>query len=134
MKIPVDHIPDSGLEIQEDLRPGELNVNRPDIAFSQAVNLSGRITKGLNTFGVDLKIKATMQLTCNRCLDEFTLPLEKKIHLDLPMADLKIIDLDEQVHDEIMLGFPLKPLCCKDCRGLCPRCGQNLNEGKCKCK
>ena len=36
--------------------------------------------------------------------------------------------------EEIILGYPVKFLCKIDCLGLCPKCGQNLNEKKCDCK
>jgi uncharacterized protein len=43
------------------------------------------------------------------------------------------IDISQRVHDAIMLNISLKPLCSEDCRGLCPMCGANLNEGECDC-
>ena len=42
-------------------------------------------------------------------------------------------DLWEIVRQTVILALPLKPLCREDCRGLCPQCGTNLNEKKCKC-
>ena len=37
------------------------------------------------------------------------------------------------IYDNICLELPLKHLCKEDCLGLCPVCGINLNEKKCKC-
>jgi uncharacterized protein len=45
----------------------------------------------------------------------------------------KEIDLSGIVHDEVLLGLPMNPVCREDCAGLCPTCGQNLNEGDCEC-
>ena len=43
------------------------------------------------------------------------------------------IDLTPLVHEQTMLALPTRPLCGEECRGLCPRCGVNLNAGPCAC-
>ena len=43
------------------------------------------------------------------------------------------LDLDELVTTDILLELPLKHLCREDCKGLCPKCGKNLNSGECEC-
>jgi uncharacterized protein len=45
-----------------------------------------------------------------------------------------VIDLADDVRQTVLLSFPLKNVCREDCRGLCSRCGKNLNEGPCDCK
>ena len=42
------------------------------------------------------------------------------------------IELDSPVYEELSISFPSKPLCKTDCKGLCPVCGQDLNEGDCE--
>ena len=44
-----------------------------------------------------------------------------------------LLDLGEGVIEAVLLAVPMKPLCRPDCRGLCPRCGKNLNQGPCDC-
>ena len=44
------------------------------------------------------------------------------------------LPLDELAEEELVLNLPSKNLCRKDCRGLCPKCGRNLNEGLCGCR
>lgn len=44
------------------------------------------------------------------------------------------IDLTEAIREHVILAVPLYPLCSEACRGLCPRCGTNLNEGACSCE
>ena len=44
------------------------------------------------------------------------------------------LDLDELVSEEVSLSLPSKILCKEDCKGLCPKCGANLNVKKCDCK
>ena len=45
----------------------------------------------------------------------------------------QIIDVDDLVREQIELALPMSRLCSDDCRGLCPECGANLNEGDCAC-
>jgi uncharacterized protein len=44
-----------------------------------------------------------------------------------------VIDLLDVVLEQINLTFPIKPLCAKDCQGLCPVCGKVEKDGDCHC-
>ena len=43
------------------------------------------------------------------------------------------VDCDPLIYEQIVLQIPMKALCREDCRGLCPRCGANLNLSSCSC-
>ena len=43
------------------------------------------------------------------------------------------LDLELLARDAVLLELPLAPLCMEDCRGLCPTCGADRNEGGCDC-
>ena len=43
------------------------------------------------------------------------------------------LDSDALLRDDILLELPSKLLCKETCKGLCPKCGKNLNEGSCGC-
>jgi uncharacterized protein len=91
---------------------------------------------------------------CSRCLEEFECPLEFEMEeeyfpvggipggLAVPVSDDvdgfsiggdHILDLNEAVRQNILIGLPSKPLCKVECAGLCQRCGYNLNYGPCHC-
>ena len=60
--------------------------------------------------------------------------------MELGPADLDVatyvdeqIDLEEALRAELLLALPIAPLCRDDCKGLCARCGKDLNEGPCAC-
>ena len=95
-----------------------------------------------------------LELTCSRCLEPFTLPLAADFDLryvpradnagdgeqeveedDLSTAfyDNDEIDLSQLIMEQFQLALPMKPLCTDACKGLCPRCGTNLNTGACDC-
>jgi uncharacterized protein len=44
------------------------------------------------------------------------------------------LDLTPMLREQIILAAPMQPLCKEDCAGLCPRCGQNLNDRRCTCE
>jgi uncharacterized protein len=43
------------------------------------------------------------------------------------------LELADVIKEQVLLSLPVKPLCKEDCSGLCPQCGQNLNQGSCDC-
>jgi uncharacterized protein len=133
MKIHIDQIPESGLELTESCDPARLDLNRPDIKFVEPITVSARVTRGINNVSVELNIGAVMHLTCSRCLQDFTADLSKDVKLNIPGEQTKEIDLTDNLREEIILSYPLKPLCRRDCKGLCATCGQDLNKGKCNC-
>jgi uncharacterized protein len=44
-----------------------------------------------------------------------------------------ILDLTEVIRQDLLLALPMYPVCRSKCKGLCPHCGQNWNEGACEC-
>ena len=79
--------------------------------------------------------EAGFELLCGRCARFFSTNAKIGAFLrayaweDHPEA----IDATADVRDELLLELPGYPLCGPDCKGLCPRCGKNLNEGPCGC-
>lgn len=95
--------------------------------------------------------KLVIEIPCDRCLaavpTDFQLHFEKKVDLDASEddeADEELdeanyidgyhLDVDKLLYNEILIGWPMKILCSKDCKGICSVCGQNLNEGSCNCE
>lgn len=96
--------------------------------------------------------RATAATDCARCLDEVSYDLSGDIEgyfvidgeegeapEDLEgdefslLPESHVIDLVPLIEQALLLELPLVPLCADDCKGLCPRCGANLNEGPCSC-
>ena len=44
------------------------------------------------------------------------------------------ISLQQGIQEQVLMAFPLQPLCDKDCKGLCPQCGSDLNHNECGCE
>ena len=50
------------------------------------------------------------------------------------MGDDAHLDLAPLVREDMLVSMPLQTLCRADCKGLCPQCGQNWNDGPCDCR
>ena len=90
-----------------------------------------------------------LMIPCDRCLEPVEVPFQLSIErtLDMNLTDEeRIANLDEQpylqgynldvdqlVRDELLLNLPMKVLCDEDCKGICNRCGANLNHETCDC-
>jgi uncharacterized protein len=134
MKIVINQIPPEGLSAEDTLIPQKLNLESKDIEFTTPIYVKAKAVKITNALTVDMELKAKFNLNCSRCLEKVGLDLDRKQRLNFlinPRQD--IIDLDEDIRQELILNVPLKPLCSADCKGLCPECGKNLNQGGCSC-
>lgn len=133
MKIYIDKIPGSGLKLAESYEPATLDLDRADIKITDPIDISGKIIKGINNVSVSLRINLTMHINCSRCLEEFLSSFSKEVNLNILIEGRNVIDITDNLREEIILSYPLKPLCRSDCQGLCPNCGQNLNKARCNC-
>jgi uncharacterized protein len=88
-------------------------------------------------------VSGVMMLTCARCLKPFDRVFEIPVQeLYAPEVDPNAdeyplveghVDLEPLIRDAVVLAMPFAPLCRQDCRGLCSRCGGDLNFGECTC-
>ena len=85
------------------------------------------------------RVESTVAHTCHRCLTEWTDPISLGLTEVLGLEgdpdgyplDGEIVDLEPVIRDLILLSLPVVPTCRPDCRGLCARCGGDLNTGSC---
>ena len=103
---------------------------------------------------VKCNLNSELGLMCSRCLSRFRHPVKIKFNEEFfPSLDIQTgtplqapeepgvftideqhtLDITEAVRQYALLEIPIKTLCKKDCAGLCPTCGKNLNQGKCDC-
>jgi len=104
---------------------------------------------------VRARLRSHRRERCARCLRELDLELGLNIEEEFyPLIDVEtgthvepadapgafridehhILDLNDAVRQYATMTMPMQPLCRADCRGLCPRCGQDWNEGPCACQ
>ena len=120
---------------------------RVELAAPLDVDLTARfVGEGVFLRG---RLRTAVRLACRRCLT----PVEQEIDdtVDLLFEPLTEedegvdgevyplpargdeLDLRDVVREQVLLRAPEFALCGEDCRGLCPQCGANLNEGDCDC-
>lgn len=112
----------------------------PPGAVLQADVTLTSIAGGITVTGV---VTAPWTGECRRCLlaasGTLTIPVRELYTEDgdgeetYPLVNDQV-DLEELVHDAVLLELPIAPLCDEECRGLCPVCGANRNEESCRCE
>ncbi len=101
------------------------------------------------------RVRTVVGLACGACLARFEQPLEVTVSEEfyrpgpeakalreelepedflVPVEPGEVIDVTEAVRQNLILALPIAPRCREDCRGLCPRCGADLNRGACGCE
>lgn len=137
--------------------PWEMDAARLD----GPVDFSGRVTNTGKGYLVEGVVQAGATLTCDRCLEPFKAEIEGEVreefHSEASVSERRRMEdqgkdddeasepeewnlfkgetfsLDEVVRDHLVLALPPKFLCRAACKGMCSRCGQNLNEADCAC-
>jgi uncharacterized protein len=119
-----------------------------DVALQEPVVVGGRLqATGEGRFYWHGTLRTILGAECRRCLTRVVVPVSAEIGalfaqdpeaLDdpdsYPLApNATEVDLTPAVREELILAVPRYVLCRDDCRGLCPRCGQDLNAGPCGC-
>jgi uncharacterized protein len=124
--------------------------DQPQVSLAGLVRLM-HVIDGVLAQG---NLSAELTLPCVRCLDPVKVPLEIPLEETFaPTIDIvtgqtvrpeeedralwidehHILDLSEVLRQDILVALPVHVVCSPDCRGLCPTCGKNLNEGDCDC-
>lgn len=134
MKIDIRQVPEEGLTLSEDFDPKALDLDTDLIKFLSPVTAKVKVSKSYRAVSALLTLNARVRITCSRCLKDQEKDLSKSVALNFAVdkSDF-IIDFDPEIREEIILDYPVNPLCKSDCNGLCPKCGKNLNEGGCNC-
>lgn len=114
----------------------------PDLALTD-LHGNVRVTRTPQGLLLQGAINARTMAECGRCLITFQQPLHAQFtelyaftpssatDTGLLVPESGKIDLQPIVRDEMMLSMPIRPLCQANCKGLCPVCGENLNETTC---
>jgi uncharacterized protein len=157
--IDVSSIPAEGLEVHEDLKPGEVHLEGEEgFALREGGRLDCRLDRGDDrSIHVRGRLAATLELQCGRCLEAFPFPVDQDLDLfylphragdgeeeedEVELGDRDMVvayyqgerlDLGEMIREQFFLGIPMKRLCREGCAGICPTCGANRNARPCQC-
>ena len=158
LKINITILPDSGLHLVFSEGPQWFESCFPPDAMPDfsvhRVDVDCMITRSVDTVLVKGRLDANLIAPCSRCLESASLSVgadflytlipaktETREDLELSAEDLEtgyytgdFIDLAPMLCEQMILQVPMKVLCAETCKGLCPRCGENLNSGSCQCR
>lgn len=123
----------------------------PDLySFAEPLRWAVDVTNTGDAFLVTGTVEGQAVTACGRCLNDATFDLIGDVEGyfivgegDAPddmdddefdvLPDDRTIDLVPLIQAALLLELPVLPLCRDDCKGLCPACGHDLNEGPCQC-
>ena len=134
--------------------PFSVSVDLSDLCYgasypvSEPVLAEGNVRNTAGVLVMQGSIATTIHGICDRCASEFHRKVEFPIDVVLvtkleseenedewvfPLEG-DSADLDDIVRTVFVLNLDSKLLCKEDCKGLCPQCGKNLNDGPCNCR
>ena len=146
------------------LPPASIDLRRPDAQQIGNLAASGRAEvlhehRGPKEIVPDIRLKGSFsgnfETPCARCVEPVRIPLSGEFDLlfrpggvDATGAEHAIttpeteigyyedggLALEDVLREQVLLSLPARTLCQPDCKGLCPRCGQNRNETVCSCE
>ena len=114
--------------------------------FAHPVRVGGTVRNMAGALSLEGTAETTLELACDRCLKPFVrelaLPvstllaeeLEDEENDEIVLLEDGAVDLDEVFTTALVLSMDAKHLCSEDCKGLCPTCGADLNQGPCGCR
>jgi uncharacterized protein len=150
------------IDFEEKFQPGIIDLG-VEYRQRTPIEASGRADlveehHGKHKIIQDIRVKGhlatCLDLNCARCLDPVTQDVKREFDLlyrplgtDAGRDEISVTDaeaeigyyegegilLEDVVREQVLLAVPLKVTCRENCKGLCPRCGKNLNYGPCDC-
>jgi len=141
--------------LSEGVHSYRFQTNAPELGlqggFKQEVLVVATLDRTSSQILLKAQVQTTSTVSCDRCAGDFECPISASYQMyyvhegtessaidptevQLIPSGVGFIDIAEDVRQTVLLGIPLKLLCSENCRGLCPRCGTNLNNESCTCR
>lgn len=125
-----------------------IQVRNDTFVFKSPLDVDLQVSNTGKSFLVRGNLKAEIGAFCSRCLKEFPYYLslsfddewviEENVSEELRETAFVIsneeFEVDDRLVEHILLHLPMKFICSEDCKGLCPRCGQDRNVADCGCE
>lgn len=145
------------IRFNETFPPGQIDFSGELLEQITPLHATGSAELLPHTEG-EVRIRGTysvgMGSACDRCLAPARFPIEagfdlfyrpmsfiardEEVEIDEGEAELgfyekDVIDLEDVLREQVLLALPMQRVCREDCKGICPSCGRNRNEGECGC-
>lgn len=136
------------LRLEQDLGPDDPMWGGLDFRFSRPAHVRLEAQSVGHDVLVQGRVTGELRHECRRCLEPLTVPLAEDVSMFFQsgiaeseaeadevyaLPERGDLDLGPAVREQVALAVPQFALCRDDCRGLCPTCGTDLNQGECGC-
>ena len=134
------------LELNEEFYMPETHFMGEDFTFDDKCVLKGHIFNNSKMLELEAEVSGKARVHCARCGKPVTIDVHFLVSEVLARDDTvhsedeevvtysgNEIELDEVITNSFLMNVSGKYLCSEDCKGLCPKCGKNLNDGDCGC-
>lgn len=162
MKVRLSNIPPEGIRLSFEIDIGglpgiRLLAESESCAFPGSFRVTLNITPRSDLYVANGSFKGPVELTCVRCLGRFHSEIFARFDItfkpgaeeteidgaddiELREADADVMPLEGDeidfapiIEEQVLMNFPMQPICQQECKGLCPRCGVDLNQRSCRC-
>ncbi len=154
MIIRVADLEPEGLQLDVPLALGPLKLDADEVIRIEGAVLRGSVRRSSRWVEVRGRLTCKAEIPCARCLEGFELCVDRSFDLryafkapggrEIEIAEEELdvdfleeggaLDLNLLASEQVYLELPMKPVCRPSCRGLCPLCGRDLNQGACGCE
>ena len=155
MIIDLTRIEGEPLPLDVSISPGEIDLDHEFVRLTGDIAVKGEIAKHIAQTDVRGEIATKIEIDCTRCLQpvaqDLKIPFDvsfitpeydataretelNRSELETAVFEGDELDVNELVREQILLNLPEQTFCKEDCKGLCPKCGQNRNLTDCKCE
>jgi uncharacterized protein len=137
------------VQVDAQLSPNDPVWQQGDPVPAEPLRVTGRLSSaGSGRFYWHGKLSGDVTVPCRRCLADATVHVQDESHVifaeegseeaedpDVYVLDERSnqLDLRPVVREQWMLNVPAYAVCREQCKGLCPTCGNDLNNGPCDC-
>ena len=139
------HVPEASKSFQFQMDLSELEFYGKHL-ITRPVQVEGSVTNHAGALVLEGSASSLLDLVCDRCGKEYSrekvveldcllaAELEDEEHDEIYLLDGNEVDLDEVAGTAFILAMDTKNLCSDNCKGLCAKCGADLNNGPCGCR
>ena len=155
MFIEIEDLEPEPLHVHHVFPAGEIKFSHEDAVLNDPVTVDFSLDHKDRNLRIAGVVETAILFRCSRCTKESTRDLsagfdlsyqpqpewsDKDAEIELKYEDMEVafydgiaFDLNMMVLEQIELAIPMKFICREDCKGLCHKCGADLNEGTCPC-
>ena len=142
---PILHTPGKRLDFQFELDLSDMEFSGR-YPISRPVAVSGEVRNTAGILELTLNARSTLDAVCDRCGKAFVQEkdvlfacmlaeeLQNEENDEIVLLEDGMVDVGDLARTAFILDMDTKTLCSEDCKGLCPRCGADLDVGPCSCK